>query len=1301
MQQPQIEEFSGTERFLVEKILGTGTFGVVYQVYDKENNSVVALKKLRSSIYEQNSEALYRFKQEFRSLTDVIHPNLAVLYELICEDDNWFFTMELVEGVNFLDYVSAKEENLTSTQNQQTSLIKEDTVKEIPTTTIIPDSTILNTASDVAPGTKVEKLLNNINKKTSFDPQSVEKLRKALHQLAEGIHSLHKAGKLHRDLKPSNVLVTPNGRVVILDFGLVVEHSVENLELDLVGTPTHMSPEQAAGHSISPASDWYSFGVILYQALTGKLPFTGKLFQVLSKKQVSDPLEPDEMAENVPKDLSDFCMSLLRRDPATRPTGQEILLFLEDRPNLELSTQSLPGKSMFVGRETLLKTLDKAFLSTKAGNTNIVYVSGISGIGKTSLVKYFLSKIRLKDPEVLIFSGCCYEQESMPYKVFDSLIDSLAQHLKHLPEFLLMKLLPASFPALTRLFPVLKAVNIQAKTTFLGIPDTQELRRRAFTALKELLVNLSSKKTVVLFIDDLQWGDLDSAILLQEIFSSPNMPKVLLIASYRNEENNSLFLKSLANIQLDPSISSWQVQVNKLSNEESRELVVNLLGENQDILFPFVEVIAEESIGIPFFITELVQHLPINNISKLTTQTGNLLSSGKIGLSVNINSRNMSTSLDKVIYERVLELPKAAKDLLEVIAVAGRPILRQIAKRASKLQQEELSAITTLRAQHLIRFRETSGQIDEVETYHDRIRESVVRHLSVESLQKHHNSLATELENILGTDPELLVVHFLQAGNKEKAVQYAFAAGEKAYETLAFDRASHFYQICLNLNENLSTLELKNLQIKLANVLASARRSAEAAQMFLAASENAVSEEWLDLQRRAGEQYLVAGLINEGLTLFITILHALWMEMPETPKEALHAVTTLRKDIDSIGLIFKDRLETELSTNERLQIDTCWSIVIGLTFVDTIRAAAFQAGNLLLSLQAGEAYRLSRAILMEIGYRATSGNPSKKVVSELCAFAEKVLEKVPFPNQPHALGLHKLILSSVAYFYGEWKKIPPLTTQAEKIFREQCTNVPWEIDASNLYLLRGLYFMGEIRAIANRLPTIFKEVQERGNLWVAALLQSRFYIVHLAEDKPEEAKEQLDQSISGWSNQSFYMQHYWNLFGNVEVLLYRQEGEKAWQTINGSLGKLKESLLLRVQVFLLESLHLQARCALAICSTLKKDEAKEYLEIAKENAEKILDENATWAMPLATLIQASIASVTNDRTNAISLLTKAQEDLQAVDMSLYSYGARYRLGQLVGGEKGKTLQQEVFSWMEEQHIKNPSRIVDMLIPGKW
>ena len=266
------EHFPGTERFRVIQQLGAGGMGAVYEVHDGVRDEVVALKTLLRT----GAADLYRFKREFRSLADVAHANLACLYELFVEDDRCFFTMERVNGVSFVDYVRG-----------------------------------------VGPPHRFG-----------------DRLIHALRQLIDGVSALHQRGMLHRDIKPSNVLVTPEGRVVILDFGLIAEllprHAGDGSYMG-GGTPAYMSPEEASGAMPSEAGDWYGIGATLYEALTGTIPFVGPVSDVLLRKGTCDPLAPAQLVRDVPADLSVICMGLLCRNPEQRLSGPQALRATEAR----------------------------------------------------------------------------------------------------------------------------------------------------------------------------------------------------------------------------------------------------------------------------------------------------------------------------------------------------------------------------------------------------------------------------------------------------------------------------------------------------------------------------------------------------------------------------------------------------------------------------------------------------------------------------------------------------------------------------------------------------------------------------------------------------------------------------------------------------------------------------------------------------------------------------------------------------------------------------------------------------------
>src|SRR5262249_9411003 len=254
------QEFRGTERFRVQRRLGAGGVGVVYQAFDQQHGESVALKALRDG----NVEALFRLKREFRALADIAHPNLIRLHELLGEGGQWFFTMELIDGVNFLQYVRGAPFRGPSDSTDSTD----------------PAPSPFSPKALPAPG--VDEL-HDADFEGAAPPLDADRLRSGLRQAVAGIQALHRAGQLHRDIKPSNVLVARDGRVILLDFGMVTDLSLTGSKrsISVVGTPAYMSPEQGSGKPLEAATDWYSFGVMLFESLTGLWPFTGSFIEMM------------------------------------------------------------------------------------------------------------------------------------------------------------------------------------------------------------------------------------------------------------------------------------------------------------------------------------------------------------------------------------------------------------------------------------------------------------------------------------------------------------------------------------------------------------------------------------------------------------------------------------------------------------------------------------------------------------------------------------------------------------------------------------------------------------------------------------------------------------------------------------------------------------------------------------------------------------------------------------------------------------------------------------------------------------
>ncbi len=713
--------------------LGRGGMGIVFEAIHSQRGTRVALKTLPAV----DGPALHRFKREFRSMAEFNHPNLIGLHTLESDGCHWFFTMDLVEGTDFLRFVRPGQE--------------------------------LNEG----------------------------RLRLALGQLITGVMALHARHVVHRDLKPSNVIVSHEGRVILLDFGLVAELDTPTVSRSLdkvAGTPRYMAPEQAAGEHITPAADWYAVGVMLYEALCGKSPFAGRMWRILQDKQTHDAPPLPDRAE-IPKDLAELSMRLLARDPALRPNPLEIArLVSTSAPN---ASPAAGGAShALVGREQQLSVLrDVARRFERDREPVTVFISGRSGEGKTALADHFLSSLR-EDGRLAIMSGRCYDRESVPFKALDSLIDALTSHLRGLPEKDAALVIPDDVRILAQVFPVLQRVGVIAESGLDRVTglDEQQVRQRAFRALRALLDRLSRRTPIVWFVDDLQWGDADSATALFEVLRPPEAPALLFVGTYRSDEQaGSAFLRSWKDLQAknDVQFSDTEVRVGPLGEADCVQLAIDLLGRDTDAIRRRAAEFARETGGNAFLLTELIGCFDPDTDSF------------------------EPVPLDEVIRRKLGRLPAEAGPLLDVVAVSGQALSLDEAARTADYAESAVATVTRMRNERLVRL-VGPDESPLVDTYHDRVRETVLRHMDEGKCQALHATLAQVIEVDAGGGPESvdalvdqpgdpgtkalprvydLAYHFDAAGDRKKGCVYALLAAEQARRQSALEVAIANFEV--------------------------------------------------------------------------------------------------------------------------------------------------------------------------------------------------------------------------------------------------------------------------------------------------------------------------------------------------------------------------------------------------------------------------------------------------------------------------------------------------------------------------
>lgn len=622
--------------------IGAGGMGEVFLARDERLGRDVALKRLPAT-RAGDPHAVERFKREARAASALSHPNIVTVFEVGESADGWFLAMEFVRG-----------ETLATARGADWPL---------------------------------------------------PRIAEALRQCALALATAHDAGIVHRDIKPENVMVRDDGYVKLLDFGLArlftertgSQGGRAELTLTepgmLIGTLGYLSPEQASGDAVGPASDIFSLGIIAYELSTGTHPFlaptqVAMLGAILSRELPA----PQSLRDDLPAAFDELVRAMLARPAAARPTAREVADRLRTftslagpsdtvvrlgtgreatgvdasaptsrtgalRPGAEPSAARLVRQSgVVVGRAHDLATIQAVYADVLRGHGELVSVAGEPGIGKTTLVESALSTLAVHDTPPLVARGRCSERLAGT-EAYLPILEALEAALASDASGAIGALLARTAPSWNMLLGRVTSAD--------GTPAALASQERLKREMAALLEQAAAAAPVVFFLDDVHWADASTVDLLAYLGARFDRLRVLVLCTYRDAELRAGHHPFL------------QVQRELAARGHVRELSVALLGEpavrdfidrtypHHDFPSDFARVVHARTEGSPLFVADLLRWLGARGV--IAEQAGRW----SLVRPVPEVDRDLPGSVRSMIERKIAQLDEGDRKLLAAAAVQG------------------------------------------------------------------------------------------------------------------------------------------------------------------------------------------------------------------------------------------------------------------------------------------------------------------------------------------------------------------------------------------------------------------------------------------------------------------------------------------------------------------------------------------------------------------------------------------------------------------------------------------------------
>ncbi len=664
-------------------------------------------------------------------------------------------------------------------------------------------------------------------------------------QLSIILSKIHDAGVIHKDITPSNILVNPSTRQVrLVDFGIAGRTATpDEVQITLLqGSLQYMAPEQTGrlNRPLDHRSDLYALGVVLYEALVGRLPFPEEDPLALIHSHIARiPTPPHQARPGIPQVLSDIVMVLLQKNPQDRyQNGRELAADLATcleqwRAHSHISPFDLrAGRGVarlifehrLFGRDEAVAKLRNSFSHIRAGQGRLVLLSGLTGIGKTALATHFLFQC-VAGPHLKTMGKYGQMQAASPFSALGFAFRTLVMEilggdeaeLSRWRERILAELHPNA-QLLVDIVPELGLIiGPQPQPQDVGPLDAQG---RLFRLL-EMFISLfcSSQSPLIVFLDDLQWADVSTIGFIEYLFRGQGLSHFMLIGAYRSNEVEAThpFACALQGLRLSP-YRPEEILLEPLNAGNIAAMLASGLHLSPQETFPLAMFLQRKTDGNPFFIKQLLSRFEADRLLVFDPEH----SRWSWDLET-ITAADFANEVATLLAHKLLTLPSATVEALERASCIG-PIFdlktlhlaghRSPAQLVDDLLPALGEGLILVSSQARIEDHESLSPAISSLRYrfaHDSVHRAAYEHMAPSQRAATHYSLGRRLVDLLPVAErherlfELVdhlnnsIEQLLSAAEREELAALNFEAGKRATGAAAYDAALHYFELGMQL----------------------------------------------------------------------------------------------------------------------------------------------------------------------------------------------------------------------------------------------------------------------------------------------------------------------------------------------------------------------------------------------------------------------------------------------------------------------------------------------------------------------